>query len=147
MKKIFLTLITCTILFGCSKNEENTNPVSVNKNKMKENLKGSWKLVGYYDDIDNDPVTGTNLHLYDVLSITTFNSDGTFIEVANSNSFYGNYIISDDSVLTKNYTLNPNFDTTQKVYIVNDSVFNTEIYPYPEGGLGFMSRYEKVVTP
>ena len=145
MKKIFLTLITCTILLGCSKNEENTNLVSVNKNKMKEDLIGSWKLIGYYSDEIN-PETGTN---YFALNSETndkikLKSDNTIFSYFN-NSIIGIYSVSQDSIITFYYNSNsnnPNTSYSNKITFLSNqflelsSVDNTSVAVATE-------RYEK----
>ena len=146
MKKIFLTLITCTILLGCSKNEENTNPVSVNKNKMKEDLIGSWKLVGYYDDIDGDPETGTNYHLLENGEILKFNIDGTFENSLDTIYADGNFLVTVDSVLTLNFnptaTGNPSSTYINKINKLTDS--ELEFHCNQTDVMCDTYRYEKI---
>ena len=146
MKKILLTLIISLTLFGCSKNEEDTTLVPVNKNKMKEDLIGTWKLVGYYDDIE-DPETGTNYHDVENGYQINYNLDNTF---TNSNNIFGTYTVSQDSILTitnDSNSVNPNATYLRKIRILTN--MNLENYNYPSNndvaadGL----RYEKVTTP
>jgi hypothetical protein len=145
MKKILLTIIISLTLLGCSKNEENTTPVPTNKNKMKEVLIGTWKLIGYYDDIE-DPETGSNYHLIENGDIYKFSSNGNFDNVGDDINPDGTYSVSLDSVLTRNYnsnSLNPNITLNHKVFKLTNKYM--EFYPVSGVGTsGWLERYEKV---
>ena len=118
MKKITLILISCIAMISCSSNDNNENSIP-------QELIGSWKLVGYYDDMDNDPITGTNYHLIENGDVFQFNSDGTFDNVGDEINPDGNYSVSSDSVLTRNFntnSLNPDMTFYDKIYILTDDV-------------------------
>ena len=147
MKKILLTIIISLSLLSCSKNEENTTLVPTNNNKMKENLIGSWKLIGYYDDIE-DPETGTNYHLIENSDVYKFSSNGNFDNVGDDINPDGTFTISVDSVLTRNYnsnSLNPNSTYIDKINLLNEQFFEHSCYQ--NGALCDTYRYEKVTTP
>lgn len=142
MKKIILTLTCCIAIISCSSNDENNET-----NLMKEKLVGSWKLVGYYDDIDNDPITGTNYHLVENGDVYKFNSDGTFDNVGDEINPDGTFSVSIDSVLTRNFnanSLNPNMIFNDKIYILTDEILQFSCYQ--DGAMCDTYRYQKV-TP
>lgn len=140
MKKIFLIVITIFTLIGCSKNEDNP------KNPIQEKLKGSWKEIGYYDDVDGDPITGTNYHLIENGRITIFYSNGTMDFPAYPSNPIGNYSVTIDSLLTmnfnENYTWNPNSTYIDKIYLLNEQYL--ELSCNQTGVMCDTYRYEKV---
>ena len=143
MKKILLTIIISLTLLGCSKNEENTTLVPVNKNKMKEVLIGTWKLIGYYDDIE-DPETGTNYYLVENGDVYKFSSNGNFDNVGDDINPDGTYSVSLDSLLTRNYnsnSLNPNSTFVDKINLLNEQYF--EYSCYQNGAICNIYRYIK----
>ncbi|WP_395044112.1 lipocalin family protein [Flavobacterium sp.] len=141
MKKIILTLISCITIVSCSNNDENNQT-----NLMKEKLVGTWKLIGYYDDMDNDPITGTNYHLVENGDVYKFSSDGQFDNVGDEINPDGIFSVSEDSVITRNFnanSLNPNMTFNDKILILNEQYL--EYYPFlGEGSLGWRERYQKV---
>ncbi len=131
-------------MISCSSNDENTIEENI---LMKEKLIGSWKLVGYYDDMDNDPITGTNYHLVENGGITNFQSNGNLDFPAYPSNPIGSYSVAMDSTLTFNfnedYTWNPNSVYTYKIFLLTDEYL--EFYPFPgEGSTGWLERYQKV---
>ena len=141
MKKIILIAVFAII--SCTDNSE-----SKTNNLIPKNLIGTWKLVGYYDDLDNDPVTGTNYHLVENGDIYKFNTDGTFDNVGDTINPDGTYFVSVDSVITLNYnanSLNPNITYTNKINELSENVlkFSCNL----EGALCDTYRYEKIIAP
>ena len=148
MKKILLTLIISLTLLSCSKNDENTTLVPVNKNKIKEDLIGTWKLVGYYNDIE-DPETGTNYHSLENGEILKFNIDGTFENYLDTISTDGTFLVNAESVLTMNFnptaTGNPSSTYINKINKLTDN--ELEFHCNQTDVMCDVYRYEKVTTP
>jgi len=115
MKKILLLLIGCTAVVACSSNSENTNLLT-------QKLIGSWKIVGYYDDME-DPITGTNYHPVENGHITNYKADNSF-EQTYGTSESGSYSVSRDSILTMNYTTTTSgepYTAISQILILTDS--------------------------
>jgi hypothetical protein len=140
MKKIIIILISCTAIISCSSNNENTNAVP-------ENLIGSWKIVGYYDDTIN-PDTGSNYYPYENGEQIEFNSDNTLYSFVTNNTI-GTYTVSQDSIITLNYNsnaINPNSSYTNKITLLTNDYLELSALP-DTGAIAATERYEKVTTP
>lgn len=142
MKKIILITGILITIVSCSSDNDNKS-----NNFIKDKLTGSWKLVGYYDDIDNDPITGTNYHLVENGDVYKFSSDGTFDNIGDEINPDGTFSVSIDSVLTRNFnsnSLNPNVIFNDKIYILTDETLQFSCYQ--DGAMCDTYRYQKV-TP
>ncbi len=131
MKKIILLLINCVIILGCSSDDEN------HSSELTQKLIGTWKVVGYYDDVED------NYPLIEDGPIVKFKRDGSFEQVNNSSEIYnGHFSVSKDSVLTKKYTtyaFGEEYTFVNKIFIINDSILGTG----PEH-MWAMTLYEKI---
>jgi len=98
MKKIIIIAIVFIIAISCSKSKND----EITTNTTPADLIGNWKFVGYYDDYSNP--NGSNFHpVSDGFNIS-FIADGTCH--SNANQYYNNgtYTVSNNSILTTNYT-------------------------------------------
>ena len=143
MKIIIILSLLITTFFSCSKDSNEDETI---KNTTPRELIGKWKLVGYYDDIDNDPVTGTNYHLVQDGGITIFNVNGNIEMPAYSLNPVGTYSVSIDSIITvnfnTNYSWNPNSTETNKIHLLNNQFL--ELTCNQANVMCDTYRYEKV---
>jgi hypothetical protein len=136
VKKTILPLI-CFLLLACSSDKETST--------IPENLIGSWKLVGYYDDMDNDPVTGTNLHLVENGEICQFNANGTFDIVGDEINPDGTFTVNSNTILTRKFyqnSSNPNMIFKDEILILSEDIL--QISCSQEGAICNTLRYEKL---
>ena len=138
MKK-FIVLILF-VLISCTKSEESSNNLLLSK------IVGNWKVVGYYDDIE-DSETGSNYHLVENGHVTTYKPDKTFDHIYSSTEvYYGNYSISMDSILTMNYSTTASGEPylyKTKIFLLNDAVLEFASETSETWGM----RFEKINTP
>ena len=141
MKKIFILSVLFLTLVSCSKskNEEvatNTTPTE---------LIGTWKFVGYFDDIGNG-INDNNFHpVNDGFSIS-YNTDGTCHSDANQYYNNGTYTVSNSSIVTTNYissTTNSVSTASEKICKLTSSELILESI---NAQLTSAYKYEKVVT-
>ena len=147
MKKTILTLIISLMLFGCSKNEENTSIV-LPQTTVPANLIGSWKFVGtvYYYDLD---VPEGHFTPYEIENIKTFNSNNTFSSLEDSENYSGLYNVTSDSLLTLYYSPNPNGLTgggVSKISLLNETTLEMTCENPDQNACNTFVRYIKV-TP
>ena len=136
MKKIIVSVI-CLLFLACTSDKETST--------IPENLIGSWKLVGYYDDIDNDPVTGTNLHLVANGDICQFNANGTFDNVGDEINPDGTFTVNSNTILTRKFyqnSANPNMIFKDEILILSEDIL--QISCYQKGATCNTLRYEKL---
>lgn len=138
MIKKTILIISCIIaLFGCSSSDEN--------NTIPQELIGSWKVVGYYDDVE-DPETGS-YHLVENGAVTNYKADNSFEYIFSSSENYnGNYSVTTDSILTMDYTTTASGDPY--IYTSKISLLNENILELSDLGSNLsITRFEKVTTP
>lgn len=143
MKKIFLIPFLFLVLLSCTKSK--TDEVVSNNNVIPTELIGTWKFVGYYDDIANAP--NDNLHLYNQSFLVTFNDNGTF--VANSNGTITNGTYNVDATLIVKAVYNstaimPFSLNSLKIYTLTSTFFECYDYGVPNPS-GIDYRFEKVL--
>lgn len=137
MKKIFL-IVASALFISCSDNGNNST------NALQTKITGNWKYVGYYDDQGNEP-DGTNFHPFSNGDVIIYYSNNSFAKI---NTINGNYSISNDSILTTNFTSTINAETytgINKIFILNDN--ELELGNYNGSDIIGISRYEKVTLP
>ena len=142
MKKIVLFLIVTLSLISCTSSSENETT-----NLIPKELLGTWKLIGYYDDIGDDPVTGSNYHLVENGDVYKFNSDSSFDNVGDEINPDGTFSVSADNVLTRNFnsnSLNPNMVFNDKIFILTSEIL--EYGCNQDNILCNTYRYQKIVT-
>jgi hypothetical protein len=143
MKKIILIAAVLITIISCSNDKENK---SNDNTVIREKLVGSWKLIGYYDDIDNDPITGTNYHPVMDGGITSFYSNNVFDNDYYTTNYNGLYSVTTDSILSMNYTTTASgepYTYISKIYLLNN--YELRIGSVPDSGsLGDLSCYEKI---
>lgn len=141
MKKIVLILICSLTIIGCSSNNEDKSII-----ETPENLIGSWKFVGYYDDVANEP-DGSNFHPLDNGDFIIFNNNNTFISGNNAIAINnGSYQVSSNMIMALNYNATPNIPATTynaKITLLSESVLECYVI---NDNLGFysISKYVKV---
>lgn len=144
MKKVIAILVLTVFSMSCSKSSADETV----SNTMAKKLIGSWKLVGYYDDIDNDPITGTNYHLVQNGDVYKYNLDETFDNVGDQINPDGTYSVALDSVFIRNFnanSLNPNMTFNDKISKLTSN--ELEFHCNQTNGICDTYRYEKVITP
>ena len=140
MKKSILILIVTLSLISCTSSNENENT-----NIIPNELLGTWKFVGYYDDNGNEP-NGSNYHPIENGGYTTFKNDNTLLSGINSDiTTIGTFSVSNDMIITFNYnatSINPSSTYDEKILVLTDSVleYRTTI----DAPLFDIYRYEKV---
>jgi hypothetical protein len=125
MRKIFLPLLICVVLFGCSSNDENTS-IILPQTTVPEELIGSWKFIGIYNYYDIDQLDNPYIHLYENGEVITFSSNSTFNQNGEIN-YNGTFTISEDSVLKRFYNATNetnSFNYEVKIVTLNDSILD-----------------------
>ncbi len=139
MKKIFILPILFLALLSCSK----SNNDEIATNTTPAELIGTWKLVGYYDDIE-DPATNSNYHLITNGGILKFDVDGKFDDVGDAINPDGSYSVSSDLVITMNFytnSSNPNSVFKDKITLLTNNVLEFGNY---QATMADTYRYEKI---
>ena len=139
MKKIIVSVI-CLLFLACTSDKETST--------IPENLIGSWKAVGYYDDVEN-PLTGTNYFVTENGPITNFKSDSTFENIFSSTEIYGgSFTVINTSILSLAFTTTASgesYSDSVKIITLTDSLLILGPVTDAYGGGGV--QYEKIVTP
>ncbi len=134
MKKIILILVSITTLISCSKTSTDDNLI----NNTPQNLIGTWKNVGYYND-EIDPITNSTYHPITDGIVVKYNNTGIFvITYVNGDVNNGTFSVSNDSIIThyNNAIINIQSITTQKLtylsenemYLLNLSQLHSDKY-------------------
>lgn len=144
MKKIILTISILILTISCSK----TSTDEVSTPTTPENLIGTWKFVGYYDDNANEP-DGTNYHQYSGSNfLITFNNNGALDLVNDNNIRIGSYTMLTNSSLNCIYDYNfsiPISINALKIDVLTNTVLEVRNSVSTPDDL-VINRFEKVTT-
>jgi hypothetical protein len=141
MKKIVMLSVLFLIVVSCSKssNEEvatNTTPTE---------LVGTWKFVGYFDDVATG-VDDNNFHPVNDGFNIIFNTDGTCHTTANQDYNNGTYTVSNSSILTTNYIVTATSSTSTASEKICKLTTSELILEPVNAQLTWAYKYEKVTA-
>lgn len=142
MKKILILPILFLTLLGCSKSK---NDEVITSNTTPTELIGTWKFVGYYDDM----AIGTNNNNFHLVSdgfTINYNTDGNCYSTANIYYTNGTYTLSNNSILTTSYISSTNNTVSSGSELIYKLTSSELILQPLNTQLTFAYKYEKVVT-